>query len=319
MRRINWLILLGLLQGCGGSVNHSQPKTPEVWLTVISPFDLIPSNPGASDYMDIFTHPEKYPEVLAHLTVLKLYSQTINNAPDADLKQIFQFVAAHNIKLAVEIPLIVANDPRCQGEGSSGPGFPDMVAKRVRNLGGKLDYAAMDEELDFYFTMGQTGGINYCPFYTIEGLAQNIGGSINILKSYFPDIQIGDIENGLQPDHFTAEWFDAIDAILGKPLTFFHDDALIDTDYWQAATPGLQAMLKQRHIPYGVIINGRNEDTTDSVWVQTAISRFRLYNNLNLGLPKDLVYQSWNRVPDHLLPETDPTSMTYLIKTTLGL
>lgn len=288
-------------------------------MTVITPYDQDAAYAGDSDFMDLFNHPEEYPTVLKRLNVLKLYSQTVLYAPDSVLRTIIQFTNAHNIKLAIEIPIVHETDTRCTGEGVALNGAVDTMAERIYSNGGVLAYAAMDEPLDFLFGNEGLGTIQYCLFSTVQGLAHNAGESITVLKYYFPNIEIGDIENGLDSEQVENDWFDAMHAVLGKPLAFFHDDALIDTQHWQDITPGLQALLKQKNISYGVIINGNNADTTNLTWTATAQARFRLYDTLGLESPRYYIFQSWNPVPDHALPETEPGTMTNLIKTTLGL
>jgi hypothetical protein len=188
-----------------------------------------------------------------------------------------------------------------------------------------LNYVAFDEPMTFgALYMGP----NACNWTPLE-VAQNAARSAAQLRSLFPDVVIGDIEvvpDGGAPDTWLVsyeQWMDAWQQVTGAPLAFFD----FDVDWgqnWQPAAAALTRALVLRHIPVGHIYNGGGQ-SSDAAWIAAAVENMTEFEARDRLVADEAVFQSWEAHPKHDLPETDPTSLTYLIdryfrdRTTLAL
>lgn len=272
---------------------------------------------GSTDYADLFTGAAPWSRSSSRVSIFKVYASIINTSlpnaiTDAQIRQAFVDLERRGISLAVEWgPLTPEAGARQCGMGVEGfDGVNALViANRIKDLGGNLRYIAMDEPFHY--------ATSVCK-WTPQQIAANAAISIAEMKRIFPNVLIGDIEPipgdpQVWPKY--GEWIDAIEAAMGQPLTFFHAD--IDwrrSDYPQAFETIRQTVATKR-IPLGVIYNGTDSDTTDLGWVSNAQKHYESVE-VQLGLiPEHAIFQSWNRNPRHLLPESDPTTFTHLINT----
>jgi hypothetical protein len=291
------------------------------WLTAIDSMTVAAGGyhaglNGSPDFMNLFQIGVPWSGPLSKINVVKLYTQAFEFASDADLTHIFTYLNQNNIALAIEYPPISSNNASCFGEGVMGATNATIIANRIKRLGGTLSYVAMDEPLDFYFNAMSTNMPN-CPFSSIQGLAQNVAKTYFAFKDIFPNVQMGDIECYFQDVVDVtqyATWFAAFKAATGVPLAFFHDDAMIETNIWQQRTPTVRQALLAASIPYGLIRNGYGTETTDIQWMAIAESRVQIYNSLGLPAPDQNVFQTWAPHPTYVLPQTSPTSLTFLVE-----
>jgi hypothetical protein len=138
-------------------------------------------------------------------------------------------------------------------------------------------------------------------------------------RAVFPDVQVGDIE---PLDSFadpagvwvstTQEWIGDFQAAAGFPLAFLHDDVTWTVPLNQYL-PQLQPLLAQQSIPFGVIFNGTNNAVSDAGWMSAAEQNIQAYNSSGDAQPAQVIFQTWDPYPTHVLPETSPTSLSYLV------
>ncbi len=290
------------------------------WFTSIDPYGGYGSGrPGAVDYMDLFQAGSDWQNSLKQINVLKVYAQLLENGPDQQLRQIFSFLKDNHIALAVEFGAFTSpGNCGINVEGTGGQSLAAQISARVQQLGGQIDFVAMDEPVyyEHYNTTSTPSPWNSCqmPF---AALAQNLVQTASVFRQYFPAIIIGDIEPFSQMPSSTSwasdygQFADAFKAANnGAPLGFAHDDAAVESTAWQQRIGGLQSLLAQRKIAYGLIRNGNG--SSDATWVQSALDRINIYNSLNLPAPAHNIFQSWDPYPTHDLSETSPTALTYV-------
>ena len=70
----------------------------------------------------------------------------------------------------------------------------------------------------------------------------------------------------------------------------------------------LSRALRYRHIPVGQIYIG--DGATDAGWVAQAEQWMTDYEIHGSPMPDQVIFQSWDPLPDHVLPESDPASFT---------
>ena len=300
-------VLLGL---CGHAA-----RSAEIWLAGVDPFVRAVTQPGTpSDYQSLFSPKAAWSRAAAQVAVFKTSTQWLLNAPDADLREMFNDLRARHIALAFE-GLMIPHLQACgQGvEGYSGPGEIARVAERVRTLGGRIDAVAMDEPLWYgHHYLGP----QHCAA-SIEAVARSLAQNVAVLRAAFPNIRIGDIEplDPLAPQAWADEvihFADAFRAATGRPLDFVHLDIPWQSP-WQSALARLQQRLHAAHLPIGIIYNGDESDQTDLAWTQHASARAVQVEDGPSALPDQAILQSWMRHPSRMLPEDQPGTMTNLL------
>lgn len=316
LKRVQCVLLAALLclvtampclaQGAGG-------KPQLIWF---APRDHRDDNiNGSIDYFDLFTASSPWTQAASHVQIFKFYDGSIfGSLTDAQLRQAFADLQRRHILVAVEKGMLTnPADGHCGNtEGFFGENAL-ALATRIKELGGNLDYIAMDEP----FQHAVETHCDWTPLQVAENAAKNIAS----IKSIFPNVKVGDIEivpdTRDMPDWLTqyAAWFDAWRAATGEPLAFFHADVDWGTDY-QPAIDALRQVLEQRQIPFGTIYyNPGRTDQSDRDWVDDARRHYESIETAGNVIPDHVIFQSWEPYPTHVLPESDPTTFTYLIDT----
>ncbi len=285
---------------------------PNVWF---APFPLVGPGNGSVDYMQLFQPGASWMNAASHVHVFKVYAGMWDGSYAAsDLSNMISNLKSRHISLATEWgPLVPVGGCGTGIEGFDGANAL-TYAQIISSLGGTLQYIAFDEP-EYYG--GLYTGTNACN-WTETQIAQNAAAQVAQIRNVFPDVIIGDIEplpalyvTTDWLDHYLA-WIDAWQATTGTPFAFFDFDIAPSAD-WRPWDTALRIALAARGIPYGVIYNGQATPTTDVTWIAAAESFFTLRELYGSPPPDQVIFQSWNPYPSHVLPETDPGAFTYLI------
>ncbi|HVH75212.1 MAG TPA: hypothetical protein VM755_09885 [Stellaceae bacterium] len=268
---------------------------------------------GAADFMDLFQPNAPWLRAARHTRVFKLYPQFVGHGTDRDLRQVIDGLKRLHIDLAIEFGMLRAGASCGQGvEGYGGEGAK-VVARRIRRLGGKFSYIAMDEPLWF----GHDAQARNACHSPIQAIARNAAADVQAVREIFPDVVVGDIEpiSNFAESAWPAEmgdWFAAYRAATGRPLAFVHAD--VDwSKPWLGRLSRLRRLLRREGIRFGLIYNGNIKYKTDRGWIESAQRHFQTYESGGRAPPEDVIFQSWVRNPTHVLPEDDPAAFTYLI------
>jgi hypothetical protein len=198
-------------------------------------------------------------------------------------------------------------------EGYSAAGQPLSNAKRLKAAGVDVRYFGMDEPL-FYGHIFK--GPNSC-HSSVADIAKDVAEKFAQVRSVYPHVPWGDVEPMGIPDAAwlptLEEWFDAFEAATGQKLAFFRVDIQWASD-WRGQMKPLSALLRRKGIPLQVIYNGAGNAGSDAAWVAQATQHFKDYETSGLPRPDAAVFQSWTANPTHVLPESDPQTMTGLIE-----
>jgi hypothetical protein len=62
-----------------------------------------------------------------------------------------------------------------------------------------------------------------------------------------------------------------------------------------------------------MIFNATGDPPSDAIWIAEAQQHARAYQALMKSPPDQAILASWTTHPTHILPETTPTTLTYLI------
>jgi len=300
-----------------GTVCSAQSTTTQtIWFSPISPAawnNMI----GSVDYLDLFAPGAPWTTASSRIQVFKLYPEMLfsvspGSFSDATLQLIFSYLNSHNIALAVEFPPLTPNATCGMGvEGFAGQ-LALSMATRIQQLGGNLQYLAFDEP--FYHGSTLYSGPNACN-WTPRQIAANALQSVLQVRTVFPNVIVGDIEpvpaGGDWLSQYTAG-IDAWRAVAGAPFAFFHFDVNWQVD-WKPNVESMRQALQQRAIPFGIIYNGWATDLSDAQWMTDAENHYAEWEAQGGTIPSHVIFQSWYAYPRHVLPETDPTALTYLI------
>lgn len=307
-----------------GPAALAQDTTLHLWLGGVDPAVQARKHinePG--DYMDLFKPKSPWASAASRVETFKIGTEMVLRGSDEQLHTIIQGLKARHIGLAIEMGLIGGAGPNECGKGVEGyisPSGPETAAKRINALGGDVEYIAMDEPLWFGHVAGElSGGRRGCRFSTGE-LVEKIAPQIQVLRRYFPNIRIGDIEPISTSPHTIAmdshymedliAFIDLLQTKTGMKLAFVHADVAWKWD-WKSEMEEMARQTHSRGIHFGVICDGDPDAGNNEAWVRQALRRCQDVAANPKTVPDDLIVQSWELLPTKMLPETDPGSLTY--------
>jgi hypothetical protein len=325
MRRLFLILAAGLLLAIPAVVaaTAANAATPEIWFSPRSGADN-----AVPDYMELFRPEAPWVSAASHVTVLSVPESLVMQRPDNELQQMFADLARRHIKLGLAMSPLEgrpsAEAPQCGVgvEAFSAPGQALMLARKVKRLGGKVDYYTMDEPLYFghFYTadakQGPTGKHSGCHL-PINDIAQDAAKRMRDVRSVFPDVKVGDVEPFTEfPDNEWAnvlsQWFDAFQSATGERLAYFRLD-LVWVKPWQRRMGQLTGLLRSKQVPLQVIYDGSGVAPSDEVWIGQAVERFQEFEGKNGILPQAAIIQSWHTRPSRTLPESDPGTLSNLV------
>ena len=287
----------------------STAMSAEVWL---AGDPIIQQQAGQSyDYQGMFNPSAPWRAASLVVRIFKVSTQWILTASDSALTQMFTDLKRRGIGLAIEALMIPQTSSCGSGvEGYSAPGTMKLVADRVKRLGGDLQAIAMDEPLTFGHLYT---GPNACQT-SITDLANAIAVNAAAVRTVFPAVRIGDIEElgANTPLDQVVQFASAYQTATNSKLDFIH----IDTDWavpsWLTNLQSFINAVRGTGIKVGIIYDG-NDAQTDLGWTQQTEQRFTIIEANEAMTPDEAVIQTWQLHPTHMLPETQPGTMTYLV------
>ncbi|MCD4653078.1 hypothetical protein K8T06_04010 [bacterium] len=310
--------------------HSAQCSQTQVWFT---------PNVGSVDMLDLFNTPEQWTSARSKINVFKFYtgqvgsggwsclehtdsncgSNHLQNIVDA---QAFSKLGQWGIDIAIESfftgPVKSYNPLECSSseyvlalalDGSVN------VIQNVQSNGGTVRYLAMDEPVRqwyptyFHIQTGQTDPRS-CLTDSLDSLADDVADYILQMNTFFPSIQIGQIE--LYPevgvDQF-KEWIIALET-RGVALSFLHLDIHgprvdqyisygLDVDI-AADMLELKSFLEAHNITFGIIFTDiywnsqawEESEYTDCFYYDRTLDWIDFVQTSNLS-PDHRIFQSW--------------------------
>ena len=83
---------------------------------------------------------------------------------------------------------------------------------------------------------------------------------------------------------------------------------------WPHALADVARQTRGAGIRFGVIYKGEPSDVSDVAFTTAALTHADEVEAVLAGQPDDVILQSWENYPRHALPDTDPGSMTGLLR-----
>lgn len=289
----------------------------QVWLAGVDPVSAHHRNlpePDRQDFVGLFVPEAPWPNAAGHVAVFKTTAGVVLRMPEDIVSRIFGDLKRRHIALALEMEILGGTGGCGVGVGGfSAPGTFEVATRKVKMLGGDLRYVAMDEPL---WWGHRYAGHNACKT-PIRELAQEVGRDVHWLKSVFPDVEVGDIEPVGSPNaegwlDDIANWMQAYREESGETLPFLHADVVWNGP-WQGQLVQLAASVRSHGAKFGVIYNGSPQAETDIAWTREAEERMAEVESQLGFVPDQAILQTWMPRPYHMLPETQPGTMTYLV------
>lgn len=304
------------------ALTSAPARAAEYWLGGVDPvIQRLAHKPVMQDYMSLLSDPGAWRAGASKVSAFKVSAQFILFGDPQMIRSVFNGMHERHIKMAVEMGSVVRLDPCGGGEGYAPPDMADKMGKKLRELGVTLDYMALDEPV--WYGHEVTKGITplhqpYCA-YPLKVVAQRSGMSIKAMRKYFPAVQAGIIDvvatTPVPPAQLARDYGEFASLLqdeIGGRLAFFHSDIAWRTN-WKVALPLVKSEMRQRHIPFGLIVGGSPDQRTNQAWVDVALRRLRAIEADATMRPDQIVVQSWQNLPTHMLPETEPGTETNLL------
>lgn len=301
----------------------SSAQTRDVWLIGIPPWARanVFHDTTPSDYLEMFQPDAPWSKSASQLRVFSTTGALINRESDETLQRVFADLKRRHIALAIEGGMLTGVGPsghfECgRGvEGFGAAGSTRVLASRIKKNGGELAYIAMDEPLWYGHHFHGANSCQWAPEY----IARQILGELKEVREIFPDVKVGDVEPIGSPQ--PPDWIDQIIAwtrtwrqITGEPFDFVRAD-VVWTGSWRSDLPVLKRKLRAEHIEYSLIYDGggTGKQESDELWCEEAAQRIRTVEADPQMAPEQAVIQTWVRWPSHMLPETQPGTLTNLL------
>ena len=309
---MRWLLapLAALSLLCGSPAVaqvHPHPSWPEIWY---NPF-------GPADFLDMWTEDAPWPHAAKRVGYVTLVHWWLRQATDQQIMAIVDFAQAHRMKLDLDVEPILRYDTDTCGhtEGYTAPlDLPGTLAV-LQRLNIRIDAITMDEPLWF-------GHYNPDPQdcdLSIPELVHRIRVNMAPIMAAYPGARLQEYEpipgltNASDWTELMSGFHAAIAAALGSPIRSVILDVNWDTPAWQDAMPRLRAFTDHENTGLGVIYDASTLDPSNAAWVAHAVSNFETVEG-TLGIVPDLaLFTSWTQFPNDNMPETTPTTLTWLI------
>jgi hypothetical protein len=298
-----------------GFTGYQNAYPAQIWMGGLDPVVRRAAEPDAqSDFLDLFDPGARWPTAARELQVLQITSQFVLKGSREELTKTFEGLRARNISLAVAVGFLYGGGHCGRGvEGFFHQHTARLVATRIKDLGGRLDYAVMDEPLYYgHFFKGPTA----CNA-EISDIVREVAEGVQELRAVFPDVRVGDVEPVGVP---SPEWVeqigqfaDAYRSATGTPLAFFRADISWPHESWRAQLRAAADLARARAIQLGVIINSGRRVSTGIEWTEGTRQSLSAVQEALGSLPEQVVFQSWWAIPHRFLPDDQPGTLTYAV------
>lgn len=284
--------------------------TPEIWFAPLHPNPRAGGH-GAADYFALFDPASQWQRVASNVAVFQIYIDLLRRTPDAQIRKLVNALAERHIALAIEMPVLVDTGWCEPGKEKSRWMLP--LVMRLKRLGAKLQYLSMVGPL-------VDGHVYTNRFYChrpISEVAADAAETVKAVRRIYPDIIVGDIEplahRSDYPDWSElGTWFREFQRAADQPIMYLHLDVRWRLP-WKNDLVLAAREARAAGVKIGVIYHSDDtEHSSESVSRDTASHEDEV-NSLP-GMPPDhVIFQTWRQYPDHVLPESDPNSMSGIV------
>ncbi len=262
---------------------------------------------------DLFKPGAHWTAAASHVKAFEMVGSL--SAPEDALIQIFSNLRSCHMDLVIGLPGLTAGGPGHCGfgvEGNAAPDEVDVVVHRIKALGAEPQHFSLDEPLYFGHDFVRSGDHFGCRASIVD-VARDVATKVKQIHAVFPNADIGDVEPIFAlTDAEIEEWLDDYEASTGTKLSFMRFDMDWNSS-WRTQIPPIARLLRRKGVAMQVIYNGSGFDQSDQRWMAHAVANFKAFETSITPPPAVVVIQSWDPYPRHLLPESNPLTLTGLV------
>lgn len=288
-------------------ISTNQPDSRFVWF---APIDK------SIDFFSLFWNEDEWREARSNIEVYKFYYR-MWSYPAYQKQNMISMLNQWEIDIAIE------------AESLSPFGYStQVVTERVRSTigsiesyGGEVIYWTMQEPMHaglHFLDLDQPAGSLE---QGMHETALRVKQCTDQIMDEYPGLKIGVVEPWPGPNYgYTPEvhkaWIDELEKVLGGKLDHYHIDRnnnavdLYGADYNDLKE--IRDYAESKGIRFGIIYNMLGVQS-DYDFYQGTRDYLSLAKQI-IAEPHDMVFQSWNPVPIHNLPESSGYSFTMLIR-----
>jgi hypothetical protein len=305
---MRWILapLLALFwqAGTGASVRASEP---EIWF---NPF-------ARADWLNLWTDDAPWQLAASRVNVIAIANWWLTVGTDDQILAVFDFARRHHIKIEMETS-IIADDRTLSCGHTEGYSNPSDIAAQVAvlaRLNLQIDIITMDEPLwDGHYDTNPTG----CQ-YSVSDLVDRIVTNYNIIIAQSPAAQLAEIEPIPGVTNF-ADWRQTLGTFqtllqqqTGGHIRYLQLDVGWDNPSWMQPMKDMQSFAHQRNLGFGFYMYGGGFDRSDTQWINDAVKHMESAEGVLGIIPDQAIFASWSPFPANDMPETSPTTLTWLI------
>jgi hypothetical protein len=266
----------------------------------------------------MFKSDAQWPIAAAHVGAIAVSEGPVLHLTDDELTQMASFIYAHHMKIFLETG-IISRQKGSKFGGGEGYCFPAEIratCEKMQKFGLTVDYLRMDEPIWFgHYNKNDA----YVQQLAIPDLVQRVKEDADEVIKVFPNVQLVDIDPippvTMQPDWQPTykDYLQQLEAALNKPVVALQVDVQWKNPAWMHDLKEFADFAHGLGMKFGVIYNSDGSADTDEDWIKAAEKSFTVVESLVGVIPEQPVFQSWDKIPSHALPETSPAAHTHLI------
>ncbi len=262
---------------------------------------------GAEDYWQLFADDAPWARAAEHVDAFAIHGWMLRYAAtDDDLRRMLAWLEARDIPLGMEVePLTWPGPDVCDHtESFEGPYELDE-ARRIRALGGQVDFIALDEP---YAHAHRLTGPGACG-YPVEQVVDEVADFVAAFRRIHPGVQVGSIEPmWTDPPigaHDMATWVDTWEERTGEPFAFLNVDVDWRREEWPTVVSDVEAVADARGVPLGILYLGSGFERSNDAWLEQMAQHAATLEQGEGVSPQVVGFYSWHSQPDRLLPDDD--------------
>ncbi len=337
VRMVVALIAIGALPGAfalNAQTTRSSPYRPEVWLCTSRVGDLLDSE-------------QEWTWVRRNLAGIKLYIGTMHKPVPGQLEKLVQLVKRNGLKVAVELGCCLDFGPMDDTNGEWSARSELTALNRWYAAGGRVDYLDLDGPVRRL--MHPDNRQDGKRFDSMDAAANEVVDSVRAFHAAHPEMKYWHLTNfpnwGYKGDvsyhargpnkQDYGDYDDAHRIVLEKlraaklPLT----GVTIDNPYdyligehfsvnlkpatsvdWLKRVRDYEDRSRSEGLEVNLIVNSeRGGQKSDALFAEETLKMTETYLKAG-GRPDRWIVQSWYPHPERIVPETDPTTLTGLVK-----
>src|ERR1700733_786523 len=250
--------------------NMTSSATPTLWFGPPS-YATGLANDAGSQFMDLFNDPAAWQVTAGQTTGVVLTEAFVATATNAQLTEVFSFLAAHHMQMALVTGIvpIQANGIGNNREGFTAAATLANAVQRISSLGGVLNYVAMDSPL----VAGHEA--TYGPQLSITALAQQVAANVALVKAVFPNVQFTDAEQSSSAADL-AQWAQAFQQATGSPIAEFGDAVNWGRANTESGLQAFAAAVSGTGATFGIFGDATAAQPTNLSWALTAESNIAM-------------------------------------------